>query len=93
MSIHNQRQVYGETLLALGREDPDIVACDADLSKSTMSCLFAEAFPDRFFEMGIAEANMVSFAAGLSLAGKIPFVHSFAVFATGRPYDQIRVSI
>ena len=93
MNVHNQRQVYGETLLALARENPDIVACDADLSKSTMSCLFAEAFPDRFFEMGIAEANMVSFAAGLSLAGKIPFVHSFAVFVSGRPYDQIRVSV
>ena len=77
----------------LGIENPDIVACDADLSKSTMSCLFADSFPNRFFEMGIAEANMISFAAGLSLAGKIPFVHTFAVFASGRPYDQIRVSV
>ncbi len=92
--MHNQRQVYGETLLELGRENSSIVVCDADLSKSTMSCLFGEAFPERFFEMGIAEANMVSFAAGLALAGgKIPFINSFAVFTSGRPYDQIRVSV
>lgn len=91
--IHNQRQIYGETLLELGKENPNIVVCDADLSKSTMSCLFGEAFPERFFEMGIAEANMTSFAAGLSLTGKLPFVNTFAVFATGRPYDQIRQGI
>jgi len=58
-----------------------------------MSYMFGNSFPERFFEMGIAEANMISFAAGLSLTGKIPFVHSFAVFASGRPYDQIRVSV
>lgn len=93
VSMHNQRKVYGETLLAVGKENPNIVACDADLSKSTMSYMFGNSFPERFFEMGIAEANMISFAAGLSLTGKIPFVHSFAVFASGRPYDQIRVSV
>ncbi len=89
----NQRQIYGETLLELGKENPNIVVCDADLSKSTMSCLFGEAFPERFFEIGIAEANMTSFAAGLLLIGKIPFVNTFAVYAAIRPYDQIRQGI
>jgi transketolase len=93
MGIQNPRQVYGETLVDLGRENRNIVVLDADLSKSTMSCLFQDAFPDRYFEMGIAEANMTSFAAGLSLTGKIPFINSFAVFASGRAYDQIRVGI
>ena len=89
----NQRQVYGETLVELGKQNQDIVVCEADLSKSTMTCLFQEAFPERFFEMGIAEQNMTSFAAGLSLAGKIAFSNSFAVFAAGRAYDQIRQGI
>jgi transketolase len=66
---------------------------EADLGKSTMTCYFEEAFPERFFEMGIGEANMTSFAAGLSLTGKIPFTNSFAVFAAGRSYDQIRQGI
>ena len=70
VSMHNQRKVYGETLLALGKGNPNIVACDADLSKSTMSYMFGNNFPERFFEMGIAEANMISFAAGLSLTGR-----------------------
>ena len=69
--MRNPREVYGRTLVELGKEDDRIVVCDADLSKSTMSCYFQDAFADRFFEMGIAEANMASFAAGLSLAGKI----------------------
>lgn len=89
----NQRKAYGDTLLKLGGEDPRIVVLEADLGKSTMSCFFQDAFPDRYFEMGIAEANMMSVAAGLSLTGKIPFASTFAVFATGRPYDQIRTSI
>ncbi|HUV06861.1 MAG TPA: transketolase C-terminal domain-containing protein [Spirochaetia bacterium] len=93
MKMHNQRQVYGETLVELGRENGNIVVCEADLSKSTMSCLFEEVFPERFFEMSIAEQNMTSFAAGLSLTGKIAFVNSFAVFASGRAYDQIRQGI
>lgn len=92
-NIQNPREVYGRTLVEIGRENPDIVVLEADLGKSTMSCYFEETFPDRFFEMGIAEANMTSFAAGLSLTGKIPFTNSFAVFAAGRAFDQIRQGI
>ncbi len=91
--MHNQRQVYGQTLVEMGRENSRIVVLEADLGKSTMSCLFQAEFPDRYFEMGIAEANMVSFAAGLSLTDRIAFVNSFAIFASGRPYDQIRQGI
>jgi transketolase len=87
------RKAYGESLVELGKENPDVVALDADLGKSTMSCLFKENFPDRYFEMGIAEQNMASVSAGLALAGKIPFYSTFAVFASGRAYDQIRCSI
>ena len=93
MNKQNCRLVYGKTLVELGMKNERIVALDADLCKSTMTCLFEEAFPERHFEIGIAEANMVSIAAGLALCGKIPFVNSFAVFSTGRPYDQIRVSV
>jgi transketolase len=93
MNIQNPREVYGRTLVELGRENPDIVVLEADLGKSTMTCYFEETYPDRFFEMGIGEANMTSFAAGLSLIGKIPFTNSFAVFAAGRSYDQIRMGI
>jgi transketolase len=93
MKLQNQRQVYGETLLALGRENKNIVVLEADLSKSTMTVLFEQEFPERFFEMGIGEANMTSFAAGLSLTGKIAFTNSFAVFAAGRAFDQIRQGI
>jgi transketolase len=80
-------------LVKLGDRDPRVVVLEADLGKSTMSCLFQDAYPERYFELGIAEANMLSVAAGLSLTGKIPFASSFAVFATGRAYDQIRTSI
>jgi transketolase len=93
MGMQNCRKVYGETLVELGRENERIVALDADLSKSTMTLLFQQEFPHRFFEMGIGEQNMISTAAGLALSGKIAFVNSFAVFAAGRPYDQIRVSV
>ncbi len=93
VTYQNQRQVYGETLVELGGEHANIVVCEADLGKSTMTCLFQDAYPERFFEMGIAEANMTSFAAGLSLTGKIAFSNSFAVFAAGRAYDQIRQGI
>ena len=93
MTLRNPRGIYGETLVKLGKENRDIVVCDADLSKSTMTCLFQDALPDRFFEMGIAEQNMTSFAAGLALTGKIAFINSFAVFATGRNYDQLRTSV
>lgn len=91
--MHNQRKEYGKTLVELGRNNPDIVVLEADLGKSTMSCMFEAEFPQRYFEMGIAEQNMTSFAGGLALAGKIPFTNTFAVFATGRAYDQIRQSI
>jgi transketolase len=93
MKIQNPREVYGRTLVEMGRENPKIVVLDADLGRTTMTCYFEQAFPERFFEMGIAEANMTSFAAGLSLTGKIPFTNSFAVFAAGRAYDQIRQGV
>lgn len=93
MTYINQRVAYGNTLVELGKENNSIVALEADLGKSTMSYLFQEAFPNRYFEMGIAEADMASVAAGLSQTGKIPFIHSFAVFAAGRAYDQIRQTI
>jgi transketolase len=93
MKMQNPREVYGRTLVELGQKNPNIVVLEADLGKSTMSCYFEQAFPERFFEMGIAEANMTSFAAGLSLTGKIPFTNSFAVFAAGRAFDQIRQGI
>jgi len=87
------RIAYGEELLELAKTNPNIVALDADLSKSTMSCLIEEYAPERFFEMSIAEQNMVATAAGMALKGKIPFVNSFAVFLTGRAFDQIRQSV
>ncbi len=89
----NQRIAYGETLVELGRENKNIVVLEADLGKSTMGIKYQAAYPERFFEMGIAEANMAGTAAGLSLTGKVPFMASFAVFSTGRCYDQIRTAI
>lgn len=86
------RASFGEALADLGREFPQIVALDADLSKSTMSHHFAKNFPDRFYQMGISEANMIGVAAGLAFAGKIPFLCSFGAFLTGR-FDQIRVTV
>lgn len=86
------RQAFGEALAKLGETRKDVVVLDADLAKSTKSELFAAKFPDRFFEMGIQEANMLGTAAGLALSGKVPFACSFACFITGR-YDQIRVSV
>ena len=80
-------------MLELAAHNPDVVALDADLCKSTMSTLVQEKYPDRFFEMGIAEQNMAATAAGLALSGKLPFIHSFAVFVSGRAYDQIRQAI
>lgn len=93
MAYTNQRTAYGETLVALGRENENIVVLDADLGASTMGKLFEKEFPERHIEMGIAEANMMSAAAGLSVTGKIPFAASFAVFAAGRAFDQIRQTI
>lgn len=89
----NPRNAYGETLVKLGEKYPNLVVLDADLSKSTKTILFAKKYPERFFEMGIAEANMISTAAGLASCGKIPFASTFAVFATGRVYDQIRIDL
>jgi len=87
------REAYGQTLVELGKGNPDIVVLDADLSRSTMTCFFAKEFPNRFFDCGIAEQNMVGIAAGLAASGKIPFASTFAVFAPGRCFDQIRMSI
>jgi transketolase len=87
------RDAYGETLAQLGEENSDIVVLDADLSGSTKTAIFAKKFPERFFNMGIAEANMVGTAAGLAAAGKIPFVSTFAIFAAGRAWEQIRQSV
>ena len=89
----NLRTAYGEELLALAKENSRVVALDADLCGSTQSVVIEKNFPERYFEMGIGEQNMISVAAGLSLTGKIPFAHSFAVFASGRPFDQIRQSV
>ena len=87
------RDAYGEALKELGAQNPDIVVLDADLSASTKTQVFAKAYPDRFFDTGIAEANMMGVAAGLAAAGKIPFASTFAVFGAGRAYEQIRNSI
>lgn len=87
------REAYGAALAALGAENPDVVVLDADLAASTKTIHFKKSFPERFFNMGIAEANMVGTAAGLAAAGKLPFCSTFAVFATGRAYDQIRQSV
>jgi len=87
------REAYGHALIELGRENPDIVVLDADLSPSTMTHFFAHEFPNRFFNCGIAEQNMIGIAAGLAASGKIPFASTFAVFAPGRSFDQIRMSV
>lgn len=92
MEMASLREAYGKALVELGAQNKNIVALDADLSKSTRTALFQEAYPERFFEISIAEQNMIGVAVGLALTGKIPFVNSFAVFATGRTYDQIRQS-
>lgn len=87
------RNAYGEALAELGEKYPEIVALDADLSGSTMSKLFAAKYPDRFFDCGIAEANMIGIAAGLAADGFKPYASTFAMFATGRAYEQIRNSV
>lgn len=87
------RDAYGRTLVELGRENPAIVVLDADLSKSTKTCEFAKVFPDRFFDVGIQEANMVGVASGLAAAGKIPFISSFASFLVCKGYDQLRMGV
>ncbi len=87
------REAYGRTLVELGAKNPDIVVLDADLSGSTMTKLFAAAYPDRFFNVGIAEGNMMGVAAGLATTGKTVFASTFAVFATARACEQVRNSI
>lgn len=87
------RQSYGEALLELGKKNKNIVVFDADLSTATKTNIFAKEFPERFYDMGIAEQNMISTAAGMSTCGKIPYASTFAVFAAGRAYDQIRNSV
>ena len=87
------RQSYGEKLEELGEKYKNIVVFDADLSAATKTSIFAKKYPDRFFDMGIAEADMVSTAAGMAICGKVPYVSTFAMFAAGRAYDQIRNSV
>ena len=87
------RQSYGEALLELGKENKDIVVLDSDLSTATKTSIFAKEFPKRFFDMGIAEQDMMGTAAGFATCGKIPYASTFAMFAAGRAYDQIRNSI
>ena len=93
VAVASTREEYGKTLVELGGEREDIVVLDADLSKSTCTSLFAQKFPDRFFDCGIAEQNMMGIAAGLAASGKTAFASTFAVFATARCFDQLRMSI
>ncbi len=87
------RDAYGKALVELGKENPNIVVLDADLAVSTKTALFAKAYPERFFDMGVAEQDMISTAAGLAACGKIVFASTFAVFGSGRAWDQVRMSI
>lgn len=93
MSPKATREAFGETLVALVGEGVDVVAVEADLSKSTTTAKLADAYPERFFNVGIAEQNMIDVAAGLAVSGKVAFTGSFAVFATGRAYDQVRNTV
>jgi len=88
-----QRDVYGQSLVELGKLNKDIVVLDADLSSSTRTGLFAKEFPERFFNFGVAEQNMIASAAGFAASGKIVFASTFAIFATGRAWDQVRNSV
>lgn len=91
--ILSTREEYGRTLVRLGERSRDIVVLDADLSSSTCTAAFGKRFPERFFNMGISEQDLIGTAAGMALAGKIPFVSSFAIFLTGRCWEQIRQSV
>ena len=96
MDLNNKkatRQSYGEALVELGKVNNDVVVLDADLAGATKTNMFSKEFPERFFDMGIAEQDMIATAAGFATCGKVPFASTFAVFATGRVYDQIRNSI
>src|SRR5947209_5243808 len=86
------REAFGKALVELGRQNKDVVVCDADLSKSTYTAGFAKEFPDRFIECGIAEANMVAIGSGLASSGKIPFVSSFSCFVINKGFEQLRVT-
>ncbi len=88
-----QRDIYGQALVELGRENKNIVVLDADLSGSTRTSIFAKEFPERFFNFGVAEQNMMATAAGLAACGKTVFVSTFAIFATGRAWDQVRNTV
>jgi transketolase len=87
------REAFGHALVELGRANKDVVVCDADLAKSTMTVYFQKEFPDRFISCGIAEANMVGIGAGLAHSGKIPFVSSFSVFVMNKGFEQLRVAV
>ena len=93
MKLTGIREAYGETLAALGELYPEIVVLDADLSGSTKTSLFAKKFPDRFFNMGVAEQNLMGTAAGLAASGKTVFASTFAIFASGRAWEQVRYNI
>jgi transketolase len=93
MAEASTRETYGKTLVELGRQNKDIVVLDGDLSPSTMTSFFAREFPDRFFNCGLEEQNMVSIAAGLAASGKIVFVSSFAIFVSCRCFDQLRLCL
>src|SRR5258708_3185546 len=93
LQITPTRNGYGAGLMELGNSEPSVVVLTADLAESTRVQDFQKAFPERFFEMGVAEQNMMGVAAGLALSGKIPFVSSYAVFSPGRNWDQLRVSV
>ena len=92
-AMASSREAFGKTLVEMGRENPDIVVLGGDLNKSTFANLFGAEFPLRFFDLGAAEQNMLSVAAGFASAGKLPFCTTFAVFGTGRAFDQIRLGI
>ena len=87
------REAFGETLVELGKKHPELVVLDADLAAATKTAVFKKSFPDRHFDCGIAEANMMGVAAGLATTGKVPFASSFAMFAAGRAFEQVRNSI
>lgn len=93
MELLYQRDVYGQTLVELGKKDPNVVVFDADLSSSTRTCLFTKEFKNRFFNFGVAEQNMIAASAGMASCGKIVFVSTFAIFATGRAWDQVRNTV
>jgi transketolase len=93
MAEASTREIYGKTLVELGRQNKDVIVLDADLSPSTMTSFFARKFPDRFFDCGLEEQNMISIAAGLAASGKTVFVSSFAIFVSCRCFDQLRLCL